>query len=103
MNDSDLLDAPVRLTWDIPDKDDGLTGSELLTVASRIADAQVFYVTLEGEPLAHSAFEDFCGVLKTRQSKVFVACRGTTRELIRLPQLVDLIDRLFLDLSGYIV
>ncbi|MBW2478177.1 MAG: SPASM domain-containing protein [Deltaproteobacteria bacterium] len=102
MNDSDLLDAPVRLTWDIPDNGRGLTGPELLTVARRIADAQVFYVTLEGAPLAHAAFKDFSGILKASHCKIFVACRGTSKELIRLPQVTDLIDQLLLDLSGYI-
>ncbi|WP_305041082.1 SPASM domain-containing protein [Geoalkalibacter sp.] len=49
----DLLDAPLRLTWDIHRPGRFLPASDLLLIADRLRAAGVFFVLLDGRPLAH--------------------------------------------------
>lgn len=50
----DLLDAPLRVTWDIPaDPNRGLTPAQLAQIGDRMVEAGIFFVILEGKPLDH--------------------------------------------------
>ncbi|WP_305045679.1 SPASM domain-containing protein [Geoalkalibacter sp.] len=51
----DLLDAPLRLTWDIYHPEHLLPASELMLIADRLLAAGVFFVLLDGRPLSHDA------------------------------------------------
>ena len=52
----DLLDSPLRASWDIFScTDASLSGTQLLNIASELAAAGVFFVTLENRPLQHPA------------------------------------------------
>lgn len=51
----DLLDAPLRLTWDIHHPGRFLPASDLLLIADRLLAGGVFFVLLDGRPLAHEA------------------------------------------------
>jgi len=81
----DLLDAPVRLTWDIPDDAGKARDVDLAAIAGRIADAGVFFVTLQGRPLACSRLPDILGVLSG--SQLLLESRGEEDEMRALEQL----------------
>ena len=51
----DLLDAPVRLTWDLHGPGQPLAEREMLAIARQIGDGGIFFVTLEERPLLHTA------------------------------------------------
>ncbi|NIQ97832.1 MAG: hypothetical protein GWO11_04985, partial [Desulfuromonadales bacterium] len=53
----DLLDTPLRGTWNLCGTDPSLTTDEALGIARRLAEAGLFYMTLEQQPLAHPGFE----------------------------------------------
>ena len=97
----DLLDTPVRLTWDFPDDPTGQTDSRLPAIASRIADGGVFFVTLQGRPLLHPAAEEVLNILGGC-SQLMITCRGNTEELARLTQLPGAGCQVLLDVSGFI-
>ena len=52
----DLLDSPLRVSWDIfSGTDASLSSAQLLNIASELTVAGVFFVTLENRPLKHPA------------------------------------------------
>lgn len=54
----DLLDAPLRLTWDICSLDaGGLDPRELLLIADRLVEAGVFSLILDRQPLGHPGLD----------------------------------------------
>ena len=79
----DLLDTPVRLTWDFPDSENS---SGMVAIAEAVVDAGVFFVTLQGAPLKHPAFADTIEVLDGA-CQLMVTCGGTETELAGLSQL----------------
>ncbi|MDH3454219.1 MAG: hypothetical protein OEL80_03655, partial [Desulfuromonadales bacterium] len=82
----DLLDTPVRLTWDFPDAAKGQTDSRLPAIASRIVDGGVFFVTLQGRPLLHPAADAVLNILGGA-CQLMLSCRGNAAEVARLSQL----------------
>jgi len=97
----DLLDTPVRLTWDFPGNATGQTNLCLPTIARCIADAGVFFVTLQGSPLLHAATEEVLEIL-AGGCQLLISCRGTSDELERLTQLPRAVGQIQLDASGFI-
>ncbi|WP_020676116.1 SPASM domain-containing protein [Geopsychrobacter electrodiphilus] len=50
----DLLDAPLRITWDLcPVDQKPLSGRDALQVADRLLEAGIFYLLLDERPLLH--------------------------------------------------
>lgn len=49
----DLLDTPLRVTWDLHGRDFSMSPALAATVAERLIEAGVFFVTLQETPLAH--------------------------------------------------
>ena len=94
----DLLDAPVRLTWDLTQDSRGDLGA----VAGAIAEAGVFYVTLQGEPLLRPEIADVVDALAAGGCQVLLVCGGSDAELSRLAGLKLKIQRVLLDISGFV-
>ncbi len=76
----DLLDTPLRISWYLS-SDDSLLEGEVLTVAERLIEAGVFFVTLEGRPLAHPAIHDILRLFADAGVQVLLVCEGTAAEL----------------------
>jgi GeoRSP system SPASM domain protein len=83
----DLLDTPVRLTWDLHGPGTPLAADEMLTVAGRIAAGGVFFVTLEEHPLAHPAVALLLAELAAGGCRLQLACAGDDAELTVLEAL----------------
>lgn len=97
----DLLDTPVRLTWDISEEETGQTRPCLPAIASTIADGGVFFVTLQGCPLLHTAFEELLEIL-AGVCQLTISCSGRSDELSRLKQLPRINGQILLDVSGFV-
>lgn len=97
----DLLDTPVRLTWDFSADATGQTNLCLPAIANGIVDGGVFFVTLQGSPLLHAAVEEVLEVLNGG-CQLLISCRGNSEELERLSQLPRAVGQVLLDASGFI-
>jgi GeoRSP system SPASM domain protein len=97
----DLLDTPVRLTWDFPDDATGQASTCLPAIADSIADGGVFFVTLQGSPLLHPAIEEVLELLGGG-CQLLISCRGSAKELERLKQLPLAGCQILLDVSDFI-
>ena len=102
----DLLDTPVRLTWDFPavvsgDRATGNNGIRLPAIADCIADGGVFFVTLQNNPLLHPAVGEVLDIL-TGGCQLLISCRGSSEELARLAQLPQVGYQILLDTPGFI-
>jgi len=98
----DLLDTPVRLTWDLHNAAAPLDDGGMLTVAAKIADGGVFYVTLEERPLAHPTVAGILAVLMAGGCQIQLACLGSPDELATLRQLPTPLPGVQLDVAGFI-
>jgi len=94
----DQLDAPVRLTWDLPGDGD----LDLRAIARSIADAGVFFVTLQNSPLLRPEIEEIINRLNDGGCQVLLTCGGSAAELAILAQRPLQLQRLLLDVSGYL-
>jgi GeoRSP system SPASM domain protein len=83
----DSLDTPLRVTWDLCSPDLSASTADALKVAERLAEAQLFYVTLEQTPLLHPVFREVVGKLSAVGCQLLVVCRGRDDELIALSEL----------------
>lgn len=91
----DLLDAPLRVSWDITGSGSCLPADQLTSVAEQLLDAGVFFVSLEANPLAHP---EIIPLLKLLVSgcQVSLVMQGTEAELGLLEQIPTGVQ-LFLD------
>ncbi len=96
----DLLDTPVRLTWDFPDDATGQQGTVMPAVAEAVMDAGVFFVTLQGRPLLHPSLGE---VLETLGGccQLLLTCCGSHAELTRLAQLSPAGVQLLLNITSF--
>ena len=79
----DLLDAPLRVTWQIHRRNETLSGENLLVIAERLREDGVFFVLLEGAPLRHPEAARLIRRLG-EASRVSLVCEPTPDELARL-------------------
>lgn len=93
----DLLDAPLRLTWDFPCRRAGLDSGDLHRIAERIVAAGVFFVSLEGAPLRSAGLASLLDYLLDGGCQVRLSCNGSDEELARLDSLADRPVELLLD------
>lgn len=98
----DLLDTPVRLTWDLHGPGEPLAVAQLLEVADRIAAAGVFFVTLEERPLAHPAIAGVIDRLTAGGCVLAVACTGSKAELASLERLKAPLPAVQFDAAAFI-
>jgi len=98
----DLLDTPVRLTWDLHGPGMALGNDGMLTVADRIAAGGVFFVTLEERPLVHPVIAGLLERLSAGGCRLSVVCMGSEDELAALERLAPSFPDLQLDLSAFL-
>lgn len=80
----DLLDSPLRVTWDLHGSSGPADPDVALRVARALASAGVFFVTLEERPLAHPDVAEILSVLATGGCRALLVCDGTSQELAAL-------------------
>ncbi len=97
----DLLDTPVRLTWDFPDDATWQAELNLPAIADAIVDGGVFFVTLQGKPLLHPDIGEVLAIL-SGGCQLLLTCCGHSDELARLKQLSPAGVQLLLDVSVFI-
>lgn len=97
----DLLDTPVRLTWDFPDDAAGQQASAPPDIADVIVEAGVFFVTLQGQPLLHPTIEGVFAALHGR-CNLLLTCCGSRDELSRLEFLSPSGVQILINLSHFI-
>lgn len=99
----DLLDTPVRLTWDLHGPGPPLRAAEMPTLAGRIAEAGVLFVTLEERPLAHPAIGAILAMLAAAGCRVQLTCTGGDDELATLVELPLPLPGLQLDVAAFLI
>ena len=83
----DLLDTPIRISWDLNGDDFSMEAALFDTVLSRVVTAQPFFVTLEQTPLLHPKIEEVLDRLHAASVQLYLTCDGSTAELQRLSEL----------------
>jgi GeoRSP system SPASM domain protein len=96
----DLLDTPLRATWDLHDGRSGMPSPLAAQVAQRLTDAQVFYLTLDLHPLLHADVVDLVRDLSAAGCQVEVCTGSSADELARLPELPETVPVL-LDVAPF--
>lgn len=76
----DLLDTPLRVTWDLHGPDGRAEPARAVGIAERLVEGGVFFVTLEERPLAHPAYLELASVLKGGGCTVQVRYGSTAAE-----------------------
>lgn len=92
----DLLDAPLRVSWDICHSEEWLSEDQLRLIAQQLLDAGVFYVTLEGSPLKHPTIISLLDQLTAGDCQVALLLNGEPAELALLEAIPASVS-LFLD------
>ncbi len=93
----DLLDVPLRVSWDFfSDTDSSLSGEQLLQIATALTDAGLFFVTLENRPLKHPAIVPVINQLLSGGCQVTLIADADPDQLKFLPELPTGVT-LFLD------
>ncbi|MRR37206.1 hypothetical protein EG829_21615, partial [bacterium] len=77
----DLLDTPLRVTWDLSDRGVPAEAGVVRLVAARLVEAGVFYVTLEQQPLLHPCCAELLEQLRQGGCAVQVQCAASPAEL----------------------
>ncbi|PLX88462.1 MAG: hypothetical protein C0614_02510 [Desulfuromonas sp.] len=95
----DLLDAPLRLTWAIAGNRSPLNTAQLSTIAGRIADAGLFFVTLDNAPLLNPAWRCLVECLVDQGCQVRLVCQGSDDELEQLTALAERSVELLFDVA----
>jgi GeoRSP system SPASM domain protein len=85
----DLLDNPIRVTWDLHAAGTAMSDSDARTVLQRVLDAQVFFVTLEQTPILHSECESILSHLSGQGIQTLLLSNGSAAELRKLSLLAD--------------
>ncbi len=78
----DLLDAPLRVTWDLySETGPSLSSQQLSKVAEHITEAGVFFVSLEAQPLRHSGIAELITTLSGGGSQVALTTDGSPEDV----------------------
>ncbi|OGR33074.1 MAG: hypothetical protein A2091_11820 [Desulfuromonadales bacterium GWD2_61_12] len=97
----DLLDAPLRVTWDLHGPKGAAPLAVARTVAARLSEAGVFFVTLGGRPLAHPASATLFPLLRAGGCRLGFSCGGSAAEMAGLA-MVTTADSLFIDVAPFL-
>ncbi|WP_429886222.1 SPASM domain-containing protein [Geoalkalibacter halelectricus] len=94
----DLLDAPLRVTWDLYQPGFGLSRDNLNTLAERLLEAGVFFVWLDGSPVQHPDHQHL--IIRLAQGcQVSLTIQPASEDLARLSPGLPL-GEVFLDVSA---
>jgi radical SAM protein with 4Fe4S-binding SPASM domain len=96
----DLLDTPLRATWDLHDAA-GRPARFVAAVAGALSEGGVFFVTLDKHPLSHPQIAPVLQVLADGGCRTLVICGGDDDELRILEGPLP-IGALFLDAAFFI-
>jgi len=77
----DLLDTPLRVTWDLHDGRRGMEPALARQVASRLIEAQAFFITVASRPLLHADAQTLVAELAAAGLQVEVSIESTPPEL----------------------
>ena len=93
----DLLDAPLRVSWDfLSDSGACLSASQLLKIATDLTEAGVFFVSLENRALNHPAILQVVEVLLDGGCQVSLVTDGDSTQFSQLSEIPKSVN-LFLD------
>lgn len=96
------LDTPLRVTWDLHSPAAVMAPPAALTVAERLVDAGLFYVTLLARPLAHPDIAEILAILQGGGIQIQATFAGTEEEwqgVATNPRLPEL----FVDAGAFLV
>lgn len=96
----DLLDAPLRVTWDFP-VDAGLSAADLDCLTGRLSAAGVFAVTCTGRPLLRPTLPALLARLRADGCRITVVHGGGDAESAALGQGFGC-DRLLIDAAPFV-
>lgn len=97
----DLLDTPLRLSWELHAGDVPMPARLADCVVERLLEAGVFFVTLERQPLRHPQIATILDRLSAGGCQSVVVCEGHPEELAALDAPLPL-SQLFLNAAGWI-
>lgn len=84
----DLLDTPLRVTWDLHGKSGTPGAEDVRRIAGELAGAGVFFATLDERPLLHPAIGEILEIL-AGGCRVLLVCDGLPEEFSRLSELPE--------------
>jgi len=94
----DLLDTPLRVSWRFA-PEAPLPPAVAMRIVEQLVAGGVFYVTLEGTPLAHAALDGMLARFAKQDVRVTLVCMGTPVEIAALhPDLA--IHQLYLEVGA---
>lgn len=94
----DLLDAPLRVTWDVYQPGFHLSREDLLIIAERLLEGGVFFVWLDGSPVQHADIHELVSCL-AQGCQVSLTLKPSRQDFSRLTAGWP-VHALFLDVSG---
>ncbi len=98
----DLLDTPVRATWDLHAGDGGMPAADADRVLRRLIEARLFFVTLERTPLLHPECDAIVFGLGSAGMQVLVMTEGGDAELQALSSLPPEKAGIMLNLAPFV-
>jgi GeoRSP system SPASM domain protein len=98
----DLLDTPVRLTWDLHGPVPSLDRGALRAIADAMVAGGVFFVTLEERPLLHPEIAGLVGQLQGGGCRLSLVCTGGDAELANLARLAPPLPDVQLDAAAFL-
>lgn len=97
----DLLDAPLRVTWDLHGPHGASPAAVTRSVAARLIEAGVFFVALGARPLAHSDAVDLFSRLRAGGCRLSLGCSGSDGELAGLAA-VAAVDTVLIEAAPFL-
>lgn len=97
----DLLDAPLRVTWDLHGPHGAAPAAVTRSVAARLVEAGVFFVALGARPLVHPDAADLFSRLRAGGCRLTLACSGSGEELAGLAA-VAAADTILIDAAPFL-
>jgi len=85
----DLLDTPLRVTWDLHDGRQGMDRELARRVVDRLVEAQAFFITIDSRPLLHDDALALIDTLLGSGCQVEVSAGSSTTEVDRSAVLPD--------------
>lgn len=97
----DLLDTPLRVTWDLGCPEPRLNDEQVLRISRRLGRAGIFHLTLEGRALAHGAVAEALRQLAEDGLQLSLVFGSSEEERAALVKGLPL-QRLWIDVAAHI-